>query len=187
VPSRAIFRESAAEAYRRRREKDILPRLVSTPIVLCSWSLLAALIVAVVIACFVRVPTYVSASGAILGNADHHHPAGEPMVAVLFIPTDQSAETHVGQSVHLRVGSSFTYVQGVVTEVASTPIGPQAARSRYGCCVPPDLIEVPSIAVIAGLGTALPSDLYGGLRVTARVETGSRRLGELMLQAGVRR
>jgi hypothetical protein len=40
----AIFRESALEAHRRRAQRDLVPRVVSTPIILCSWPLLRTLL-----------------------------------------------------------------------------------------------------------------------------------------------
>src|SRR5438067_11520795 len=39
VPDRTIFRQSAIAAYKRGMEKDVVPRLISWPIIVCFWLL----------------------------------------------------------------------------------------------------------------------------------------------------
>src|SRR5438067_670232 len=70
VPERTIFRQSAIEAYKRGREKDVVPRLISWPIIVCFWLLLGVLVAAGLLVWDIQVPTYVDGSGIILAGGD---------------------------------------------------------------------------------------------------------------------
>jgi hypothetical protein len=165
VPGRTIFRDSAIEAYRRRTERDIVPRLVPRPVIACLWLLLAALLASVLVAWSVRVPTYLGASGVVVGARG----------ATLFVPPDDSARLQTGRPVRGQIGSSGTYVHGAVTRVDARLIGPDTARQRYGV-QGTDLITEPSSSVMVRLANALPPHAYAGSRLTARVQIGSQRL-----------
>jgi len=171
MPGRTIFRESAVEAYRRGTEKDVVPRLVSRPVILGLWALLALLVGTVLIAWSVKVPSYAGASGAVLSRAEQGRTA-----AVLFVSSDDVADLRVGQSVLAQVGSSGKNVEGAVANIEPGLVGPNAARRRYGIEGAAGLITEPSRAVIVRFRNKLPDTAYGGSRLTAKVETGSRRL-----------
>ncbi len=184
MAGRTIFRESAVEAYRRRPEKDVVPRLISWPIVLCLWVLLGIVLAQAWVAWSVRVPSYVGASGVIVGGGEElERPAGET-AAVLFLPPDRSPRLRVGQPVHLQVGSSPSYVEGEIAKVEPGLVSPDAARRRFGLEGALDTITEPSTAVVVRLEEALAGAEYGGSRVTARVEVGSRRPVELIPGVG---
>jgi hypothetical protein len=172
MPARPIFRQSALEEYRRRTARDVVPRLVSTPIVACLWALVATLAGAVVMAWSVRVPTYAAATGAVLG----------PRTAVLFVPPARSARLRAGRPVQIQIGSSVAHASGVVAKVQPRPIGPDAARERYRLHGGADAVTQPSTAVTVRLDHALPAAAYGGSSVTARVQTGAQRLLALLAQ-----
>jgi hypothetical protein len=171
VANRVIFRESAIQAYRRGRVKDIMPRLTSRPAIICLWLLLAVLVATAAVAWTVRVPVYVGAQGVILQNG-----AGGKTAAVLFLPPDQSAHVRVGQPVHAQVGSSGPAVLGAVARVEPGVIGPDTARAKYRFEPGVDIVRQPWTVVIVRLGQSLPSAAYGGSLLTARVEIGSQRL-----------
>ena len=173
MSARPIFRQSALEAYRRGTEKAVMPRVVSWPSTVFFWSLLGALIAATVIAWSVRVPTYVGGSGVILGHAEQRAPAGARSTAVLFLAPGQATHLRMGRPVHLQVGFSGAYIRGTVAKVGPGVIGPDAARTRYGGS---NLITRPSAVVVVKLDRQLPPAVYGGSRITGRVEIGSRRL-----------
>ncbi|HYZ82322.1 MAG TPA: hypothetical protein VE571_13680, partial [Solirubrobacteraceae bacterium] len=121
VPGRSIFRQSAIEAHRRRKERDIVPHLVPAPVIACAWLLIATLAGAAVVAWSVRVPTFTSASGVVVGER----------AAVLFAPPDDAARVTPGRPVRGQLGSSGKPVDGVVTTIDAGPIGPETARRRY--------------------------------------------------------
>ena len=167
MPARPIFRDSALEAYRRRTEKDVVPRVITTPIVVGFWVLLATFATIAVMAWLVRVPTYVAGSGAVVGPRD----------AVLFLPPGRSAQLRVGRPVEMQIGSAGTPLRGALMKVQPGVIGPAAARKRYRL-EGADLITEPSSVVLVRLGRTLPSAAFRGSHLTARVSTGSQRLLE---------
>jgi hypothetical protein len=180
VPDRAIFRESALEAYRRRTERDIVPRLVSRPIIVCLWVLLGTLLAAVLVAWSIHVPSYVRASGVVSGPGKQSDPVAGEAAVVLFLPPDESARTRVGQPVDVQIGSSGTPLRGAIAKVEPGVIGPDAARRRYRFRGGADVLTQPSMVVLVRLGRALSPTAYGGSSLTARIEIGSQRLLALL-------
>jgi hypothetical protein len=176
VADRAIFRERAIEAHRRRTERDVLPRLISRRVVVCSWLLLATLVAGALVAWSVRVPSYVAASGVVLGRGEQSRAARGGTAAVLFLPPDQAPKVRVGRPVRAQIGSLQTYVQGAIATVEPGLIGPDAARNRYRPRGGSDLITAPSTAATVRFPRTLPAAAYAGSGMTARVETGSERL-----------
>jgi hypothetical protein len=170
VPGRSIFRQSAIEAHRRRRERDIVPRLIAAPVIACAWLLIATLAAAAVVAWSVRVPTYTDASGVVVGER----------AAVLFASPGDAARMTSGRRVGGQLGSSGRPVDGVVTTIGAGPIGPETARRRYRIGGGAPLITEPATAVRVRLDDVLPRQRYAGSRLTARVQVGSERLLSLL-------
>jgi hypothetical protein len=166
-------------------EKDVVPRLISWPIVVCVWLLLGVLMAAGLLAWYVQVPTYVDGSGVILARGDKLQPAGGDTGAVVFLPADQATRVRVGLPVHVQIGSVGAYVGGTIAHVELGPTSPDTLRKRYrlngrGSV----LITQPSTVVIVRLGRTLPAAVYAGSLLTAKVEIGSQRL--LALFPGLR-
>jgi hypothetical protein len=180
VADRAIFRESAIQAYRRGTTKDIVPRLTPRPIIVCLWLLLAVLLATAGVAWSVRVPAYVGAQGVILRDGAQTGPGGGRTAAALFLPPDQSVHIRVGQPVHAQIGSSGRAASGAVARVEPGVTGPDTARAKYGFDPGPGLLRQPWTVVIIRLGQSLPPAAYGGSLVTARLQIGSQRLLALL-------
>ena len=181
MPESTIFRQSAITAYKRGMEKAVVPRLISWPIIVCLWLLLGVLIAATFLAWYVQVPTFVDGSGIILARGDMLQPAYGEMVAVVFLPADQSAHMRVGLPADVQIGSMGVHVKGTIAKVEPGIMSPDAARKRYRLDdASALLITQPSIVVIIRLGTTLPATTYAGSLLTARVETGSQRLLALL-------
>ena len=181
VSEHTIFRQSALTAYKRGREKDVVPRLISWPIIVCLWLLLGVLITAGFLAWYVQVPTYVDGPGIILAQGDVPQPAYGGMVAVVFLSPDQSAHLRVGLPVDVQIGSAGIHLQGTIAKVEPGIASPDAARKRYRLdSASALLITQPSIVVIIRLGTTLPTSDYAGSLLSAKVEIGSQRLLALL-------
>lgn len=181
MADRTIFRDNAIAAYQRGRNQDRLPRLTSWPTIAFFWLVLAGLLVAVVLAWSVRIPTYVAASGVVLTGSAPLGPtggrtAGDGTVAALFLSPDQSALVRVGQPVRGQIGSSGLHVGGTVRSIDPRVLGPDAARRRYRLDGSPGLVTHPTRVVIVWVRPTLPPARYGGSRWTARVEVGAQRL-----------
>jgi len=176
VADRAIFRDSAIQAYRRGTIKDIVPRLTSRPVIVCLWLLLAVLVAATAMAWFVRVPAYVGAQGVILRSGAQAGLSGAGTAAALFLAPGQSADLRVGQPVHAQIGSSGPSALGAVARIEPGAIGPDAARAKYRFQPGAGIVRQPWSVVIVRLRPSLAPAAYGGSVLTARVETGSQRL-----------
>lgn len=172
MASRTIFRESALEAYRRAAGRDVLPRLTTWPVVLCSWLLLAALLAAVVLAWSVRLPSYVAGTGVVVAS---DQPQRGTVVA-LFLPPEQSARVRPGQLVQGQIGEAGPSVRGEVATVEPGLIGPSHARERFHLDSSSELVTEPSSVVLVRLNEDLPQDADAGSHVAAQVLTGSRPL-----------
>ena len=173
---RPIFRQRAVEAHLRRTEKDVVPRLISTPILVCFWILLAILAGGALLAWSVRVPAYVGASGVVLGRGAEAEGTGARTAAVLFVAPDQSTSVRAGRPVQVRIGSSGTSARGAIAKIERGIVGPDEARARYRIQGGPDVLTQPSTAVIVRLRRELPTARYGGSHVTAEIEVGRQRL-----------
>jgi tetratricopeptide (TPR) repeat protein len=174
-PSRPpIFRESALAAYRRGMSKDVLPRLTSRPLIVCSWLLIATFITAAVLAWSVRVPIYLTAAGMILEQQDAD-PADGGRLAALFLPPDQSARVHVGQPVRAQITSPEIYVNGTVAQIEGSPINANAA-AQYGLAGDHQVVGHPTGVVIVRFGGTMPPTIVDRTRLTAQVQIGSQRI-----------
>jgi hypothetical protein len=173
MAGRALFREGALEAYRRATGRDVLPRVTSWPVVLCSWLLLAGLLAAALLAWSVRVPSYAAGPGLVLVPAQQR---SDRSVVVLFLPPDQSARVRPGQIAQGRIDDSGPSVHGEVTIIERDLVGPTEARARFQLDNGSDLVTQPSTVVILRLEENLPPSAYAGSHVTAQVRTGSQPL-----------
>jgi hypothetical protein len=169
VPARPIFRESAVQAHRRRAEQAVVPRLASRPVTIALWALIGTLAGAALLAWSLRVPTYVPASGVVLGHR----------TAVVFVAPDDLARMRVGGLVRVQIGSPGTHVRGALARTVPAVIGPDAARKRFRLSGGSDLVTQPVSVAIVRLGERLPGT-YRGSRLSARVKTGSERLLALL-------
>jgi hypothetical protein len=185
VPRKTIFRQSALKAYKQNMEKDVLPRLISTPIIVCLWLLLVVLLAAGFFAWFAQVPTYVAGSGIILSGEDILQNDHGNIVGVVFLPANQSAQIQRGQPVDIQVGSTDMHVQSTIAQVEPGIMSPEAVRQHYQLgAVGADLVTQPSVVAIIKLDTVLPDTAYTGSLLTARIQTGSQRLFALLLGSG---
>jgi hypothetical protein len=181
VPERTIFRQSAITAYKQGTEKDVVPRLISWPIVVCLWLLLGVFMAAGLLTWYVRVPAYVDGSGIILAQGDKLAPAYGEAVAVVFLPPDRSAQVRVGLPADVQIGSTGVHLRGTIAKVEPGIMSPDAARTSYRLDGAGALLMTqPSVVVIVRLGTTLSATAYAGSLVTAKVEIGSQRLLALL-------
>jgi hypothetical protein len=162
-------------------DKDVVPRLVSWPIIVCLWLLLGVFIGTGFIAWYVQMPTYVDGSGIILARGALPQSAdGEP-AAIVFLPPHQAAHVRVGLPTDVQIGAVGVHVRGTVAKVEPGIMSPDAARTGYrldgaGAL----LITQPAVVVLVSLGTTVPATAYAGSLVTAKVEIGSQRLLALL-------
>jgi hypothetical protein len=182
VSKRSIFRGKALEHYAASRQKDVLPRLVSPPVFVFFWILLALLIVGGIVAWLTRVPTYIVGSGVVLDQGIvQGNQASGGAVAVVFLPANRTMHVRVGQVVLLQIGSSGTQLSYKVNQVIPGVISPSDARRRYQLdSTTGQIITGPSFVLTVNLGAAFPAQQYAGSMVSAQVQAGSQRVLSLL-------
>ena len=181
MPERAIFRPQALEAYRQGTEKDVIPRLVYWPIILCFWLLLGISLAAVFFAWNAQVPTYLEQPGVIPDVQYASLPEYEDRAVLVFLPPELSGQVRAGLPVDVQIGApGELHARGSIVSVQPDQISPSAAQKLYRLTgAGADLVTQPSIVLIIQLDHSLPR-VYRGSLVTARIEIGSQRLLSLL-------
>lgn len=188
MPSRQhLFRAQALQEYARSREKDILPRLVRPPALLCGWLLLSLLLIATLLAWHAQVPSFTLAAGVIVQDVQTAPQGGSQATAVLFVPAPPAVNIPLGQPLTVQLTGQTEPLSATIDSVAPGVITPEAARQRYG--LTGDLawvITQRSVVVTLILNAAPPSTALVGESVQAQIQVGSQSLLSLfpeLLQA----
>lgn len=186
MAERSVFRQDAVQAYERGRNKDVVPRLITWPIVACLWVLIGLFIAAGFVAWRVEIPTYVDGSGVLVSASKAGESGGDGTVAVLFLPPAQAAQVHEGLPVDIQIGSTGLHVPCEIEQVRPGVFSPDTVQASYGLSGPElAAITQPSGILVVKPYTSLPASQYSGSLITARVQTGSQRL--LALLPGIQR
>jgi hypothetical protein len=176
-----LFRIQALEQYAQRREKAVLPRLVTPPVLLCFWLLLGLLLLSTVLAWQVQVPLYQGAPGILLNAAPSRQPAPDDWQALLFVPATPAPELPVGASLTVQMlltGESFA---GTIAAVRPEALSPAQARAQYHLAGDVALLMTqPSVAVQVRVGPTLPPDAIPGISLRAQVPIGQHPLLALL-------
>ena len=177
---RPLFREHALKHYLQKREKDILPRLVSPPAFICGWFLLCLVVAVGVVAWLEEVPIFVSGSGIVLAQ-EQSNVSGGGGTARIFLPASEARLVHVGEASLLQVGMTGPSFASKIVDVEPGVLSPHDVHKRYGfnySGMP--VITEPSVAVDVEIGPSVPSRLYAGSPVSAQVQIGTRRVLSLL-------
>jgi hypothetical protein len=177
---RPLFREHALKHYLQRREKDILPRLVSPPIFICGWFLLCLVVAVGMVAWLEKVPVFVNGSGIVLAQR-HGNVSSRGGMVRIFLPAREASLVHVGEASLLQVGMTGPSFTSAIVRVESGLFSPDDLHKRYGFNYDgmPAVTE-PSIAVDVRVDPSVPARLYAGSPVSAQIQIGTRRVVSLL-------
>ncbi len=128
---RPLFREHALKHYLQKREKDILPRLVSPPTFICGWFLLCLVVAVGVAAWLEKVPIFVNGSGIVLAQ-EQGNVSGDGGTARIFLPAGEAHLVRVGEATLLQVGMTGSGFTSKIVHVESGVLSPDDVRKRYG-------------------------------------------------------
>jgi hypothetical protein len=177
---RPLFREHALKHYLQKREKDILPRLVSPPTFICGWFLLCLVVAVGVVAWLEKVPVFVNGSGIVLAQ-EQGNVFGDGGTARLFLPASQARLVHVGETSLLQVGRTGPSFTTRIVHVEPGLLSPDDVHKRYGFnYYGMPVITEPSVAVDVEVKPSVISRLYAGSPVSAQVQIGTRRVLSLL-------
>jgi hypothetical protein len=170
--SRSIFRDSAIQRYRMRRDQDVLPRFIAPPLFTFLWILLGLCLLGGFLAWNARIPLYTSASGVIVQSEQ----AGQ-LQALLFAPADQQTTLRAGQPVQLQVGTTGPHLQLTVTSITPRILSPDQVRAQYHLNSTLSLVvNQPSIVAVILLKRDVVLPEYAGSLVSAKVQIGERNM-----------
>jgi len=168
-----IFRVDAIQRYSSSRQAPVFPRLISPPIFVCLWAVLALLLSSGLAAWFFKVPTYVSGSATVVRQTN-----GE-IVIVAFFPPEQLPRLKAGQMLFLSSSSGGRFSEKIVS-LSPEVISPYALRQQLASAGDAArLISEPSAMAIAhpqASTFSLPLGVYVGSVFRAEVEVGAQRL-----------
>ena len=177
----SIFRDQALKSYIERREKDVLPQLVTPPVFLFLWMLLGLLITAGFLARSAQVPVNQEGTGI---NIDQPKPTStgqREAVAVFFIPSDNTPKVRARLPIQVQVGTTGPQFTGTIGAVEPAVISPDEARQRFALDnAALQVVSGPSVAVTVPLGHAFPAQTFAGSVVHAQVQVGTQRLLSLL-------
>jgi len=175
---RPLFREHALKHYLQKREKDILPRLVSPPIFICGWFLLCLVVAIGIGAWLEEVPIFVNGLGIVIAQEQGDASGG---MARIFLPVRQARLVHVGEVSLLQVGMTGPSITSKIVHIEPGQLSPDTLHKRYGFSYAGmPVITEPSVAVDAKVGPSVPSHLYAGSPVIAHIQIGTRRVLSLL-------
>jgi len=182
VSKRNIFRGKALQHYAASRQKEVLPRLISPPVFVFLWLLLALLLFASLAAWLTRVPTYVVTTGVVLDQGIiQGQQANDQATAIVFVPVSHALQVYIGQPILLQIGATGTQLHYKVERVVPGILSPNEARRRYGLDnATSPTITGPSIVLTISLGPAFPAQQYAGSPVSAQLQIGSQRVLSLL-------
>jgi hypothetical protein len=182
VSKRNIFRGKAMQHYAASRQKEVLPRLISPPVFVFLWLLLALLLFASLAAWLTRVPTYVVTTGVVLDQGIiQGQQANDQATAIVFVPVSHALQVYIGQPILLQIGATGTQLHYKVERVVPGILSPNEARRRYGLDnATSPTITGPSIVLTISLGPAFPAQQYAGSPVSAQLQIGSQRVLSLL-------
>ncbi len=120
-PRRQLFRESALKHYMQKREKDVLPRLISIPMFVGLWVLLFVFIGVGVLVSFGEVPVFANGPGVVLTQNKSAQQGQQGQ------GTQQSSHSVVGQTKASAVPYATPATTATPIATASTAASSQEA------------------------------------------------------------
>ncbi len=178
---RSIFRDQAIKSYIQKRDKDVLPHLVSPPVFLFLWIMLGLLLTMGVLAWLAQVPIYLAGPGIILEQQPSSTSGQSEAIALIFFPASSASQVRAGLPVQVQLGSTGPALTTNIDQVEPGILSPSAARTRYALdSSVSQLLTQPVIAVEARLGPPISDQMYAGSVVSAQVQVGSRRVLSLL-------
>jgi hypothetical protein len=174
----SIYREQALKKYLQRQEQSVLLRLIKPPVFFCCWIFSLLLLITLLLACSIRVPSYTTEQGIIVKQKVQ----GQDMVeAILFVPLNQPSQLHIGQQVTLSLNSTAISMQRPIQHIDTTAIGPQEARTSYALQgTSAQVITTPSTTITIVLGPYNTNHLYVGSLCSIVAQIGSQNVLSLI-------
>lgn len=177
-PDLSIFRPSALERYRQRREERILPRVLATPVFLSGWLLLALLLLGECLIWTIGVPMSIACIGTTwveeTSSISYQHRTAP---IVLFVPASEARTIRNGDTAHVQIENGPS-IDGKTVSVAPTPLDPSEVERIYSFS--DSKLDQP--VTVIGIQPSDNIAIHANERVQGQIQSGTRNILSLLFQ-----
>lgn len=181
-PERPIFREQALQRYMQKKEKEVVPHLLSPAIFTGLWMLFCLFLLATLLVLRQQVPRIISSSGIVLNQHHAHMKVSDDMVILAFLPATRIRQFHVGQQAIIWSRPDKPGFTGTIQHIESSELSPADIQRRY-IQDPHIMLNIAQSSFVAEVRPARPSLLtsnYERSGVTIQVNVGSQSVLSLL-------
>jgi hypothetical protein len=183
---RSLFREHAFQAYIQRRERDILPRVISPSMFVFLWVCLGIILAVVGMSWWAKVPTFARGSGVVVTSTKQAAGTNET-VALVYFPAEYRSHLNAGMSSKVELATGQSTSTASIIQQRMDMLTPERVQQTYNLSCSPALTTLittqPSVPVEMKLNVR--SYVSPGTPVQALVQTGSQRVLQLLPLPGV--
>jgi hypothetical protein len=174
VLDRSIFRERAVEKHIQKRERHVVLRLVSPPMFVFLWVLLALSVTGGSLVWTIQEPVVVQGKGVVVEQNAANPKTARKIIVLLLLPTNQQANLKVGQPVRIMIGSNIIF-NSTIDQVEKDVMSPTAISSKYTAQAAPlaQTLSGPSVVATAAVEPMSQAQTYLGSQCQAQIQIGS--------------
>jgi hypothetical protein len=174
VLDRSIFRERAVEKHIQKRERHVILRLVSPPMFVFLWVLLALSVTGGSLVWTIQEPVVVQGKGVVVEQNAANPKTARKIIVLLLLPTNQQANLKVGQPVRIMIGSNIIF-NSTIDQVEKDVMSPTAISSKYTAQAAPlaQTLSGPSVVATAAVEPMSQAQTYLGSQCQAQIQIGS--------------
>jgi hypothetical protein len=132
MPSeRQIFREHALQQYLQKREKEVIPHIISPSLFTCLWIVFSVFLVTALLTLMEPLPKYISSSGVVVGQREAYKGQRDDLVILAFLPIASRKQFHVGQHVLVQTRRNEHPFTGTIQHIEARIQSPADIQQRY--------------------------------------------------------
>lgn len=179
--NRVLFRAHALQHYMDKSKNDLLPRIISPPVFVLMWMLFGVVLISGLIGWMERVPVFTESSGLVRSDEQQVSSLKHNVDVVVFIPTANSTQMHIGMAAKAKFDTSTQYFDGTIVTKDALVLSPVAIRKQYQltCSMMPDGL-VASIAVTILVPVPANIAIENGALSQVQIQTGSQSVLDLL-------
>ncbi|GHO97648.1 hypothetical protein KSF_076960 [Reticulibacter mediterranei] len=171
---RSIFRQRAVEKHIQKRERHVILRLVSPPMFVFLWVLLALSVAGGALVWTIQEPVVVQGKGVVVEQNVANTKTAQKIIVLLLLPTNQQANLKVGQPVRITIGSNIIF-NSTIDQVEKDVMSPTAISSKYTAQAAPlaQTLSGPAVVATAAVEPMSQAQTYLGSQCQAQIQIGS--------------
>jgi hypothetical protein len=170
----SIFRQRAVEKHIQKRERHIILRLVSPPMFVFLWALLALAVAGGALVWTIQEPVVVQGKGVVVEQNAVNTKTEQKIIVLLLLPTNQQANLKVGQPVRITIGSNIIF-NSTIDQVEKEVMSPTAISGKYTAQAAPlaQTLSGPAVVATAAVEPMSQAQTYLGSQCQVQIQIGS--------------